>query len=503
MASDETAARTLREAMLVAADAVIDFAGPNYGPRGATKLIAHEDGSILVLSSGASALRDAGIKHPDLQPYLDLAGAVQEHGGDQATGAVLLAAHLVRNACKAETGIGVPPAAFLDGYALALRQARAALGAMAEKDAAGKALHSVLPGRPGLVPLVARGLAQLVRDEKGAAAIPLDAVDIVADVGQQEEAWLPGLVIRPKEPPTTLPPAGVENGPISVLLLTDDWKPGPWKEGLSYRMTAAHSLSSWSAGEDSLRAEALAKLQALKIGLVVCHREVEAGLADLCRSAGIIIWNDAPESALRRIERATGAKPVARLMHATASDLGRGTVTRRPRRSGGFLLAGDGPSATLCVPGQTESLRAQAHDEAERLIRAAGTWLTDLQAVPGGGRWQRELARTIGAAADAGPGKTPIALRAAADALDALADTLVHNLGGDPLSTKVPADAAAVRDVSACVRVAVVGAFEMAIQMLRIDDRFAKKPSSTAGLRGGVGKPMNVREMAGDIPPLM
>ncbi len=483
---------SLRQRVLLAAEAIIDFAQPCYGPRGMSKAIMQPDGSIRILSSGASALRDVGVVDPDIQPYVDLAGAVQEHAGDQATGALLLAARLIRNGCN-EIAAGVPAAAFLDGYALAQRQARAAIGAAATPDPQARGLASVVPGEAALAPLVVEGLRTL---GEGRAALPLDAIEITTEGTVAE--WLPGVIVRPQHEPRK--PA---QGTTGILLVTDDWKPGPWKEGLSYKMTAKHALGAWSASEDALRQRALEHLVTLKVGLLVCHREIEEGLAQMCIRRGITVWNDAPESAMQRIERATGARPVGRLMHAQAADIGRGTLSARPRRSAGWLLAGAGPSATLCLPGLNALSQAESRDHGERLLRAAGSWLREPERVPGGGRWQRDVARSIRQAADAAPGKTPLALRAAAEALDGLADALVRSFGKDPLSLRLPGDAAQIFDLALPVRVAVVGAFEMAIQVLGVDDRYAKKPTSTAGLRGGEGKPLSVREMAGDVPPLM
>jgi chaperonin GroEL (HSP60 family) len=473
------------------ADWVAGFAGPTYGPHGLDKCIEQGDGSGRILKSGASALREAGIRHPDLQPYLDLAHAVQEHAGDQATGAILLAAHLMRAADRARQA-GVPVAALLDGYQLALRQARAELNAMASRDAAGASLRSVLPGQPDLAATVLRGLAHLSLDGE----IRLDAVDVRAEA--DGPAWLPGVAVAPQHLPRDVPAAT----PVRVLLLTDDWKPGPWNERMSYRMTADHALAAWTDGEDRRRTEALGHLQRLGVNLVVCAREVNPELAERAATRGITVWNDAPRSALDRLRGATGATPVPRLEEATAADLGTGTLVRRPGHAG-WMVQGAGPSATLVVPAHNAMAQDRAKDDAERLLRAAGAHLGDPSCVPGGGRWQRHLAKALRAAADAGPGKTPWALRAAADGFARLADLLVANAGHDPIVEPLLPDADGVLDPAAPVRIAVTAAFETAIQQLRIDGRYRKRASSQRGLRGSDDAPGSASGLPGDIPPLM
>ncbi|MCA1820000.1 MAG: TCP-1/cpn60 chaperonin family protein, partial [Halobacteriales archaeon] len=153
-------------------------------------------------------------------PYVELAAAVQAHAGDQATGAVLLAAHLVRNALSGKDA-GVPAVAYVDGYGLALRQARAQLSALAQADPGGRSLASVAPHIPGLHALALAGLRRM----GDAGTIPLDAVDVRAEPGEAE--WLPGVVVEPQFEPRR---AG---GNVRVLLLSDGWKPGPWRQEFS------------------------------------------------------------------------------------------------------------------------------------------------------------------------------------------------------------------------------------------------------------------------------
>ncbi|HLF15957.1 MAG TPA: TCP-1/cpn60 chaperonin family protein, partial [Candidatus Thermoplasmatota archaeon] len=139
-------------------------------------------------------------------------------------------------------------------------------------------------------------------------------------------------------------------------------------------------------------------------------------------------------------------------------------------------------------------------DDAERLLRAAGCHLGDPRCVPGGGRWQREAAAALRRSADAAPGKAPEAVRAAAEAFDALADALARNAGFDPWRTPLLSDAGEVQDSWPCVRLALGAAFEAAGQVLRVDGVESKQPSSPARLRGP-GPPTRVT--AGDVPPLM
>jgi hypothetical protein len=467
---------TLREGQLAAARWVEGFCSPGYGPHGAAKLV----GGAWVRSP-ALALREAGTG-PLLAPYADLAKRMHQACGDQATAALLLAARLVRAGLEADAP-QVP--AWLHGYRLAARQAKAWLAANSEAAKPEDALAAV--AEPGWAAVVVDGLRRL-----GAGAgreIDLGAVDVRAEPGAGpggEASWLDGVVVEPQDAPAA--------GPCRVLLLSAGWSPKPRAEGVQARFDPG-------LAEDALRRRAADHLAALGVGFVACAGTLDDGLRGRLLDRGVAAWTHAPLSALERLAKATGARPAARLDDAAAGDLGRGRLARRPRR--GWLLRGDGPSATLVLPGASQPAREAAVEAGERLLRAAGAVLPAPSALPGGGRWQRGLAASLRSAADAAPGHAPFAVREAAQAVDALADDLLRNAGLDVLAGGLPPGADGVLDPAPCVRLAVASAFEAASAALRLDGAYAKRPSSAVDLRGGTGPSGSRRGMPGDVPPLM
>ncbi|HUR61829.1 MAG TPA: TCP-1/cpn60 chaperonin family protein [Candidatus Thermoplasmatota archaeon] len=459
----------------------------SLGPNGGTTLVQQGDGSVRCVR-GAAALREAGTLHHDVQPYLQLAHTLHEQAGDGSTTAVLLAARLVRQALEAVQA-GLPAAASLDGYALAQRQALASVRALRTQDG-GRSLATVAP-HVAWTPLVLDGLRGLTRQ----GVLDLDAIDVRAE--GDAATWLDGLVATPQWAPTC-PPAGK-----GIALVAEEWKPRPLHD-VTLRIQRADGLGGPGAAEDRLRETAAAHVTALGVGLLVCARGLDEGLCARLASAGTLVWTDAPRHALRRLERCTGARLAPRVHRLATSDVGvASSLARRPARQGGWLVRGAGPSATLAVPAATRAAQDSARDDAERLLRAAGLWLREPGAVPGGGRWQRAVAQALRSAADAAPGKAALAVRAAAAAVASLADDLVRNAGGDPLAGGTAPGAQDAWDGAATVHLTVGSAFATARAILRVDARHAKRPSSQVGLRGGAGKVGSPRGLPGDIPPLM
>lgn len=477
----------LREQQLGAARWLEGFLAPGLGPHGGAKLVvAGSDGAATWVRSPALALRETR-SGPLLAPYADLASRIHQAVGDGATTGVLLAARLVATALRDESPT---PPAWLDGYRLAWRQAKAWLAAHATRVEPAQALSRV--AEPGWADVVLAGLGRLTeRDEP----LDLDRIDVRAE--PEGPAWLDGLVLEAKDPPR-------REGQMGVVLLAGGWTAKPRADGVQATVRTTAALGGLGGAEDKLRRQAARQVAGLGVGLLACSKSVDEGLHGLLLDAGVVVWTDASAGALRRLEACTRAAPVARLADASPADVGKASLVRRPRR-GGWLVQGEGPSATFAVPAHSKPAAEAAVESGERLLRAAGAVLADPKALalPGGGRWQRGLAASLRKAADLAPGKAPIAMRGAADAIDALADDLLRNAGRDALAGGTLPDAEGVIDPARCVRLAVDGAFETAIAILRLDAAYAKRPSSAAGLRGGTGRSGSPKGMPGDIPPLM
>jgi chaperonin GroEL (HSP60 family) len=468
-----------RESQRAAARWVEEFCAPGYGPHGGAKLIVAGSSQRWVRSA-ATALREAGVG-PAIAPYADLAGRLHRLAGDQSTTAVLLCARLVRAALESDA-----PATptWLQGYTLALRQARAWLSAHAEPRPAAQALSSVAPH--GWADLLLPGLEVLRRDG------PLDLATVDVRTEPDGPEWLEGVPMAGQDKPT-------RPGPVRVLLLSGGWSLRPRSEGAAARLTdpsfRLHSV------EEERRRSAAAHVAGLEVGLLVAGGGLDEGLRGMLLDRGVCVWTDAPRGSLDRLARATGATLVARLEDTRKADLGDGAFVRR--RRGDWLVRGAGPSATFVVPGESAPSRDEAVERGEALLRAAGLALERPGALPGGGRWQRGLASSLHAAADAAPGHAPLAMLAAAAGVAALADDLVRNAGRDAFAGGVVEERAAVWDGAAAVRMAVEGAFETALAVLRLDAAYARRPSAGVDLRGGTAPAGSRKGMPGDLPPLM
>lgn len=484
-------AAELREETQLAAQWVLDFAAGAYGPNGSYKLVQGADGTHALVEGGASALREARPAHAAIAPYLRLVESVGRHAGDQATAALLLAAQLVHRGL-ALVDDGAPVAAVLDGYRLGHRQVRAVVAAQARAGTAYEALGRVSAHAADWASAIAAGLEHLVDHRDGGRRLDLDRVDVRVDSGAPDAGgvlggcqWLDGVVVEPRRGPRSgqFPNAG-------VLVLDDGRLLHARSENVTRRLLTTRDHQASVDAEDAEIRVNVARVAAAGVRLLVCRRSFEESVADALEAAGLLVWSDANGDAIERLCQATGAQPAPGLRSWSGDDVGRGDLSARRRPRKGWLVAGPGAAATLAVPAGSPSVAGLARDEAERLLRAAGCFLDDARVVPGGGRWQRMAEDALRRAAPHAPGKAPLGIGAAADAVGWLADRLVVNAGLDPLDVPLLADADDVWDGYRAVRLAIDAAFEAAAAVLRVDGRYARRTSRPSDLRGSKTAPV-------------
>lgn len=455
-----------RHAAGQAAQRVWQVVASGYGPAGAWKLVGDE------LTRGSQAVRQLPGRHT--APYRGLVEEVARHGGQSAL-AAMVAARVVSRTLDAP---GRLPQ-HLQGVIMARRQVLAWLAAQARPARPADALGSLAGG---VAPALLAGIERLGPEPD------LDAVDVRPGPGE-DAAWSPGLVLEPREAPT----GQVVKGKVLVV---GDLLPKP-RNSPSLRTGNAQAITALVDAEAARLRDLQASLHAAGVAIVVARKGDSEVAAALARQ-GILTVTDAASGLARRVALATGARAVHSVAEMDGA-LGHGRAVRRPHRRGGWTLTGDGPAGTLEVPGQGPWGEMRV-TEAEGWLRAVAPILADSRVLDGGGRWQADAAAALRKAADHAPGAAPLGIRAVAAALDDIRVALLTNLGLDPTRARA---VEAVVDAYACVRPALAAGLDAAIQILRIDGVFAKRPSSQGDLRGPGKRVGSPRGMPGDIPPLM
>ena len=451
----------LRERQAAVARAVQAWARRSYGPHGGWKLVLHAEADGELMPSAASALREASPQDPLLAPYLAAVRTVQDAVGDGATGALLLASGLV------EAALADPPRRIpghLQGHALARRQALARLAALAQPAPLAALAASGL-GPDAWQQDLLRGLPRQARG----GVLPLADLDILA--GTLGGGWLDGPLV----------PRRVRAASGRVVLAS---RADRVRGERGWRVRRADVLAGVRAEEEARMRAGVLRLREEGVALVVLEAADEAW-ADALEAAGIAAWQDAPASAVRRLEAATGAALAPTLAEAEPSP-----EVAFLRRRDGTVVRGAHAGQTYAVGVAHAGLAPIVRDEAERLLRVVAAHGEDARGVPGGGAWQRLVARDLLRAAPLAPGNAPVGVQAAGRVLLTMAELLP------------PPPHAGLQDPLAVARATVDAGFAAAAHVLRLDAMHARRASNVQDLRGP-GTPLSARELGGNVPEHM
>ncbi|MFB6092025.1 MAG: thermosome subunit alpha [Haloquadratum sp.] len=507
--SHRTRGRDARDSNVRAAKAVANAVRTTLGPRGMDKMLVDASGEVVITNDGATILEEMDIEHPAAQMLVEVARTQEERVGDGTTTASVLAGELL---VAAEDLLSdLHPSVVIEGYTEAGRLAQEAideqllavelddglLASVAESSMTGKGTGDVTAD--ALAALVVRAV-RMVHD--GTDRFDPDDVRVLATTGAASSATelVEGVVVDEDRLVEAMP-RSVEDATVAVVTAKLDVREGG--ADAAYTITSADQLEAAIDAEDAeLRGYADA-FAAAGVDVVFCTKSVSDRVANHLANRGITAFGNVKGADARAISRATGATQLGDVTDLDPADFG--VADRVSTRTFGddeltFVEGGEAAKAvTLLARGSTDHVV----DELQRAIEdAVDVTVAALDAggvVPGAGATEIAIAAHVRAAADGIDGRKQLAVRAFADAIEAVPRTLATNAGMDPIDAVVDlratferdgvagiiADgrtgrigdptAAGVLDPAAVKREAVTAATEAATMIVRIDDVIAAR----------------------------
>ena len=188
--------------------------------------------------------------------------------------------------------------------------------------------------------------------------------------------------------------------------------------------------------EDMLR-DMVEKITKSGANVVMCEKGIDDMAQHFLARKGILAVRRNKKSDMEKLAKATGGKIVTNLDSITSADLGYAALVEE-RKIGDdkmtFIEGCKHPKAvTILIRGGTQRLV----DEAERSVHDALCVVRDVieepKIVAGGGASELEVSRMLKKYAETLPGREQLAVRAFAEALEAVPTTLTENAGLDPI----------------------------------------------------------------------
>ena len=497
---------------ILAAKAVAESVRTTLGPKGMDKmLIAGEEATIT--NDGATILREMDIEHPVAKMIVEVARAQDDEIGDGTTTAVIIAGKLLEKA-EGLLDQDVHPTVIVQGYKQAAARAQKVLAEMAI-DVSGD--ESILLK---IAQTAMRGKGIEIAMDK-LAAISVEAAQAVAgfqgkDIEEniktvmipggriEDSSIIYGIVVE-KERTSLEMPKRIENARIMLLEGTLELK--KLDTDAKVTITEAKNLSSFKEGEEKVIKSQVDAISAAGANVVFCEKGIGVTAQNYLARQGMIGVRRVKREDLKMLALATGARMVGDVMAVTSQDLGSAALVeeRKVGKDKKMLFMEGCPKAkavTIILHGVSE----QFLEEMERALDDALNVVLDVirskKIVPGGGAPEMMVAENLRQYASTLEGREQLAVRAFADAVEAIPLTLAENSGFDPLdslaalrnmtsqgkafgldiATGQPSDmlAAGIVEPLKVKTQAIKSATEAATMVLRVDDVIAAKREEMA-----------------------
>ncbi len=429
-----------------AAKAVADAIKTTLGPKGMDKMLVDGSGDATITNDGATILREMDIEHPVAKMIVEVAKAQDDEIGDGTTTAVIIAGELLKKA-EALLDQDVHPTVIVAGYKQASARAQAVLQEMAldvsgDREMLLKIAETAMRGKG--IEIAMANLAK-ISVEAALAVAGTEARDIEEIVkivlipgGRIEDSAINYGIVVEKERTGPEMPKRVDDARILLLEGTLELK----KLGTDAKVTIteAKDLASFKEGEEQVLRGQVEAIATAGANVVFCEKGIGVTAQHYLAKHGILAMRRVKAEDLKILALATGARVVGDVMQVTPRDLGQAAVVEE-RKVGKdkrmiFVEGCKNPKAVSII---LHGVSEQFLEEMERALDDALNVVLDVirsgKIVPGGGAPEILVAERLRGYASTFEGREQLAIRAFADAVEAIPLTLAENAGFDPVDT--------------------------------------------------------------------
>ncbi|KAJ5776338.1 uncharacterized protein N7511_001349 [Penicillium nucicola] len=436
---------------IVAAKTVASIVKTSLGPRGLDKILISADGDITVTNDGATILGQMDITNNVAKLLVELSKSQDEEIGDGTTGVVVLAAAMLEQASDL-IDKGIHPIRIADGYDQACEIAVAELDKISDEILFSKDDTSNLLQ----VAKTSLGSKIVSKSHDQFAKIAIDAVLSVADLerkdvdfelikvdgkvgGSLEDSLLVQGVIVDKDFSHPQMPDEVRDAKLAIL--TCPFEPPKPKTKHKLDITSVEEFKKLQDYEKEKFTEMIQQLKDSGANLVICQWgfDDEANHLLLQNELPAVRWVGGPEIELIAI--ATNGRIVPRFEDLTADKLGTAGKVREmsfgTTREKMLVIeeCANSRAVTVFIRGSNKMIIDEAKRSLHDALCVVRNLVRDNRVVYGGGAAEIACSLAVEDAAVKSPGIEQYAMRAFADALDAIPLALAENSGLSPIET--------------------------------------------------------------------
>jgi len=436
---------------ILAAKTIANIMKSSLGPKGMDKMIVSQDGDVTVTNDGATILDNMQVDNQIGKLLVQLSKSQDDEVGDGTTGVVVLAGSLLEQA-ESLLEKGIHPCRISEGYETACKIATEHLKSVSDK---------IEFSKDNCEPLIKTAMTCLGskivnRYHRQMAEISVRAVLSVADLerkdvnlenikmegkegGKLEDTQLIKGVIIDKGISHPQMPKTIKDA--KICLLTCPFEPPKPKTKNSIEITNAEDFKRLGEIEQQYFIDMVEKVKATGANLVLCQWgfDDEANHLLLQNNLPAVRWVGGLD--LEKIAMATGGRIVARFEDVSADKLGSAGLVREigfGTTQDRYLSIEECPNTsavTIFVRGGNKMIVEEAKRSIHDALCVTRNLIRDNRIIYGGGSAEISAGIKIASKADEIATVEQYAVRAFADALDAIPLALAENSGLAPIET--------------------------------------------------------------------
>eukprot|EP00250_Pteridium_aquilinum_P001518 c11714_g1_i1 orf=139-1737(+) len=450
---DTARRQDIRQANIVAAQAVADAVRTSLGPRGMDKMLSLSSGDVIITNDGATILNKMEVTQPAAKMLVELSKSQDIVAGDGTTTVVVIAGALLKQ-CLILLSKGVHPTVISEALHKASEKAVEVLTAMAiplelsDRDSLVKSASTSLNSKVVsqysslLAPLAVDAVLNAV-DPTRPEVVDLRDIKIIKKLGGtvDDTEMIKGLIFDKKASHAAGGPTRVENAKIAVI----QFQISPPKTDIEQNVI----VSDYSQMDRILREERnyilgmIKKIKATGCNVLLIQKSIlRDAVTDLSlhylAKAKILVVKDVEREDIEFITKTLNCLPIANIEHFREEKLGHADLVEEvPVGSGRIVkitgIKNMGRTTTVLVRGSNQLVL----DEADRSLHDALCVVRCLVSkkflIAGGGAPEVEVSRQLGAWAKTLLGMESYCVKAFAEALEVIPYTLAENAGLNPI----------------------------------------------------------------------
>src|SRR5436189_358968 len=442
--------REAQRSNIMAAKVLAETVRSTIGPKGMDKMLVAGMGDIVITNDGATIMKEMDVQNPAAKMLVEVAKTQDSEVSDGTTTAVVLAGELLAGA-EALLDKDIHPNVIIDGYRDAAEKAQEILDKIAVnikpddqerlRQIAITSLNTkgIFGSQTRFADLAVDAVRQAMEKREGKVTADIDLVKVMKKHGQSlDESELVNGIIIDKEVAHADMPKRVTGG---ILLLNAKLESQKTETSAKINIDRPEDMFNFLDEEEKLlekMAEDVAKTGAK---VLFTEKNVDDQILSILAKKGILTVKNVSSGDMEKLAKATGGSVIGTLKDLSKEALGQAKLVEEVKVGEDrlvFVRDCKNPKAvTIMIRGGSEHVVDEAERSLHDAICVVRNAVEDGKILAGGGAPEAELSKRLKDYAVKVGGREQLAVRAFAEAFEAIPVAIAQNAGIDPIDIMV------------------------------------------------------------------